>query len=413
MTRTLSRSLAIAFPALVVVACGTPLPGGDDDGGGFRAVTVPDTDDGVTRTGVDTITGIRCDSPDHCAIATRNRDHGGALFVTTDGAALMPVYTSADIEALDTVIGHAQFLHVDDTGAGWIARLDIASPLVMAASDPSAAASWSFTDPGTNEGDSDFGVLNNQELVRAADDGTWLYVYSGVMWSATQAPSASTAWTGLWSPQRVPPFPEDFAALKAADATLCDSDPAISVAPDLGQLGYASPDLSLVIYPGGGPNQGATDAPGVCVSRDGGHSFHQVAFAGLDPAQVRPVAVECLDANRCWAIGGVDFDGAPAYVYYSTDASAAAPTWTAATVPSAADRDSPRGIAFAPDGQHGWVVGNRGLVWRSSDGGATWTDASAELAAVAGSDITFESATVIDADHVWLGGDDGTLLRSD
>jgi hypothetical protein len=405
---------------MLAVACGTPVLGDDDDdddGAGFRTVAVPDTDDGVTRTDIDTITGIHCESPTACAIATRNRDHGGALFVTTDGAALTPVFTSADIEA-QGLIGHAQFLNVDDTGAGWIARVDVASPLVMAAAEPTTAASWSLVDPGTNEGESDFAVLNNQELVRAADDGTWLYVYSGVMWMATQPPGPSTAWTGLWSPGRVPPFPEDYDALKAADPTLCESGPAVNSAPDFGQLGYASPDLGLVIYPAGGPNQdrayqGSTDAPGVCVSRDRGQSFHVVAFDGLDPAQVGPVVVDCIDADRCWAIGGVEFDGAPAYVYYSTDASAAAPTWTAATVPSQEDRDSPRGIAFAPDGQHGWLVGDRGLVWRTGDGGATWTDASADIAAVAGADLTFQSAAVIDADHVWLGGDDGTLLRSD
>jgi hypothetical protein len=406
-----------AMMALAVALTGCPPPAGgddDDDGGGgdFHTVTLPETD-GVDRAR-DTVTGVRCESATSCAITTRNRDEGGALFVTGDGTTLEPVLTGAEIEADVPGLGaEVGFLGVDDTGAGWVARIDVASRLVLATGDPITAASWALVEPGTNDADSDFRDLSNQELVRAGTDGSWLYVTSGIIWAADAAPSATTAWAGVWSPNRIPPFPRNYDELKADDPTLCDSDPTIAVAPDMGRFGYASPDLGFVIYPAGGPNQARTDVPGVCVSHDRARTFHQVPFAGLDPAQVGPLAVQCLDADRCWAIGGVDFDSAPAYVYYSTDASAAAPTWLAATVPTQADRDSPRALAMAPDGEHGWLVGNRGLAWRTSDGGATWTDESVAVAAVAGDDVTFHAVEVLDGGSVWIGGEDGVLLAGD
>ncbi len=316
--------------------------------------------------------------------------------------------TSDEIAESVDLLGEVQFLAIDDTGAGWIARLKLAEPFVIATDDPTAASSWSLVEVGTSEGESDFDVLNNQELVRAGSGGDWLYIYSGVMWHADQAPSSSTAWTGRWAPNRIPTFPANYDELKDGDPTLCDADPVVAISPDMGQLGFASADLGFLIYPAGGVNQLSTDPPGVCVSHDGGGTFHQVPFEGLGEDVVGPFAVHCVDPDRCWAFGGLNFDDAPAYVYYSLDASADAPTWDSAQVPSEVDADHPRALAMAPDGRNGWLVGDRGLVWRTADGGATWTDAGAALTAVA-ADVDWTTVFALDADHVWLGGDDGIL----
>jgi hypothetical protein len=389
-------------------------PDGDGPGTGeYRLVELVATADGVDRAGVDVVTGIRCAAADHCAFATRNRDSGGALFTTADGDRLEPVFTSKDIEAATGLIGYAQFLSIDDTGAGWIARLDIAEPFVMSSGDPASPASWSMVDVGSNESDSDFSVLNNQELVRASAAGDWLYIYSGVIWRAGSAPGSATTWSGMWAPHRVPTFPRDYEAQKDADPTLCDSDPVVAVDPDMGQLGYASDDLGFVVYPAGGRNQAATDPPGVCVSHDGGASFHQVPFPNLAEEEIGPLAVHCLDADRCWAFNGVAFDGGPAYVYYSSDASAANPTWRRGVAPSEDDDDQPRALAMAPDGQRGWLVGDDGLAWQTSDGGATWTDARAELAGAAGGDVDWTSVVALEGGRAWFGGAAGVLLKRD
>ena len=374
-----------------------------DDEPRFHLVDLVDTDDGVQRLGVDTVNGIRCADATHCAIATRNFGDGGALFVTADGTALEPVMTTRER------LGGAQFLGIDDTGQGWIARIDRAGPFVIAAGDPSAAASWSLVAVGASDSGSDFTELNSQELVRAGSGGDWLYVYSGIAWHAATAPGETTAWSGQWSPGRLPPFPADYDARKEADATLCDSDPAVAIEPDMTHLGFASADLGAILFPAGGRNQPGTDPPGVCVSHDRGVTFHQVAFPDLRAGEIGPLAVACLDADRCWAFGGVDFDGGPAYVYRSSDASAAAPTWQRGAVPSQADSDQPRAISFAPDALHGWLVGDDGLIWRTDDGGATWADAAGELAAVAGM-VDWTSVFAVAPDRVWLGGADGVLV---
>ena len=371
--------------------------GSDDGGEGFRVVLLIDTDDGVQRVGVDTVTAIRCLDAGRCAFGTYNFSDGGALFVTADGETLTTVRTT-----------EAQFQGIDDTGAGWIARLSQASPFFMAAGDPTVAASWSAVEVGLNESDMDFEVLNSQELVRAGTGGDWLYVYEGAMWRADRAPSATTEWTGLWSPHRVPPFPADWETRKEADPTLCDSDPDNGFLPGLADFGFASADLGFVIYGAGRVSQISSDPPGVCVSRDGGATFHQVPFPGLGDGEGGPYAVVCLDADRCWAYGVEPFSGDPPYVYYSTNASAAAPTWQRAQVP-AGDSDTPRDIGFAPDGLHGWLVGENNLAWETVDGGVTWTDRGPETEALVG-EVDLTSAYPLDGERVWLGGSRGVLL---
>jgi hypothetical protein len=418
MQRLCSIRLFLVF-AWAVPACAPVDPDeeddgdlGDDDGDdesddgsadGLRLVDLVDTEDGVQRMGVDTVNGIRCVDAAHCAIATRNFSDGGALYVTADGQTLQPVLTSDDLP------GSSQFLGIDDTGAGWIARIDRSGPIVLAAGDPISASSWSQVEVGSNESESDFTVLNNQELIRAGTGGDWLYVYSGVVWHAPTGPSPTTAWLGRWAPHRLPTFPPDYDERKAADPTLCDSDPVVGTEPDMTAFGFASADLTIVMYPAGGVNQGATDPPGVCISRDGGATFHQVPFEGMSAEEVGPLAIYCLDNDRCWAFGGIPFDGAPAYVYASTNASTATPIWRRAVPAGEADDHRPRAISFAPDGQHGWLVGDDGLVWTSADGGATWSDVSGTFVALAGM-LDWTSVFAVDATRAWIGGASGALV---
>jgi photosystem II stability/assembly factor-like uncharacterized protein len=62
-------------------------------------------------------------------------------------------------------------------------------------------------------------------------------------------------------------------------------------------------------------------------------------------------------------------------------------------------------VAFLPNGQHGWIVGNNGLVLRTKDGGATWTTMDAGV----GDSQLLRAIFPVSADEVWLAGYGGTL----
>jgi photosystem II stability/assembly factor-like uncharacterized protein len=76
-------------------------------------------------------------------------------------------------------------------------------------------------------------------------------------------------------------------------------------------------------------------------------------------------------------------------------------TWTlAATLPAGLTLWD---IAFA-DALHGWIVGDRGLVLHTRDGGASWQRQES------GTERPLNSVVAIDADTAWITGSIGTLL---
>lgn len=62
-------------------------------------------------------------------------------------------------------------------------------------------------------------------------------------------------------------------------------------------------------------------------------------------------------------------------------------------------------VAFLPNGQHGWIVGNNGLILRTKDGGDTWTS----MDSGAGISTPLRAIFPVTADEVWLAGERGTL----
>lgn len=99
---------------------------------------------------------------------------------------------------------------------------------------------------------------------------------------------------------------------------------------------------------------------------------------------------------------------AKAYVQRTTDGGR---TWRAVALPSSvADRTLALNAAFfAPDGQHGWIVGydfdaSAALGLATTDGGATWS----VLSGLGKSKLY--SGFALDATHVWVGGEQGVLL---
>jgi hypothetical protein len=201
--------------------------------------------------------------------------------------------------------------------------------------------------------------------------------------------------------------PEDIETQRAADPTLCDSDPGVNLSPMASQTVHVATDLSILVAPAGSQFQDTNDTPGVCISTDGGKSFHHAAFAG---AANGPNGVGCSSKDHCVAYADVPYGGdanAPA-VFVSNDATkGAASTWTAAKTPSLQVPSWLRYVTFAADGQHGWLVGWQGgatpFLWTTADGGATWTDASSKLGVT--DDFRPYSVFALDATHLWVGGE--------
>lgn len=118
-------------------------------------------------------------------------------------------------------------------------------------------------------------------------------------------------------------MPEGFEDLYAADSTLCDSDVSTSEAPVATQNVFVSEDLALAVFPAAGLNELGTAKPGVCISTDRGVTFYDVPFADLadlDISSPGPLAVTCLDNDKCFAYSGLDFQEGSVYVYYTDNA---------------------------------------------------------------------------------------------
>src|SRR5262249_62230738 len=138
------------------------------------------------------------------------------------------------------------------------------------------------------------------------------------------------------------------------------------------------------------------------------HSFDHAEL----PALVEGTAgVGCTSKDHCdgYADTGFDVKKSKAYVFVSNDASkGSASTWTAAKMPALTDGTNFRYVFFAPDNMHGWLLGwNNGaspLIFATTDGGATWTDATAILGPNV-EDFRPYFGVAIDAKHIYIGGE--------
>ena len=100
--------------------------------------------------------------------------------------------------------------------------MDKSIGFLSASGDGNSADQWSVTPIG-----SDLVGLNSQVMF-AESGGYWIYLRQGVVYGSSAGPGDGASWTGLWSPQTIPPNPENYDDLKAADDTICDSAPVAS-----------------------------------------------------------------------------------------------------------------------------------------------------------------------------------------
>jgi hypothetical protein len=371
----------------------------------FRAVTLLGNGDRVT--------GIYCVDPHTCVVTGDPFGEAGHVY-SSDGMTITGTLVTGDstYAQMFGTVGTVSFLGVSLVGGKVVARsIDAEAAFVTATTNVTTAASWTGVEGVSNT--TDFG-LNSQFGV--GTDGThWTLVTAGRIWEATALPGPATAWTNIYSPQATPQIPANIDTMRAADPTLCNTDPSVSISPDLTQAVFVAADDSLIIAPAGAVNQAGDDTAGVCISTDHGHTFHHSAFAGIAMG-AGPVGVTCTSKDHCVAVGGLQSNPGSAYVFVSTNASSGATsTWTMAVTPALPTDTLLRAAAFAPDGMTGWLVGitsaNGPLLFTTIDGGATWADATSTISALAQGN-KLHSVYAFDATHVWIGGENDTLLTS-
>ena len=252
--------------------------------------------------------GVYCSGASKCVLATHsNTGDPGAVFAmsdTTVGAKLLDGTYQGALSNVSGILGDLDFQGFTPTSAGLVARVSDASVYAVAASgsDITQASSWTFKSMGRSGGSrvgGDFADIQTSS-------NKWVLVASGIIYSGSTAPGDTSAWTGLWSPTRVPPFPGDFTTQYNADKTLCDADVTAGGIPFPSDPIYISQDLGLMVSVAGGLNQNENgdSQVGVCISTDQGQHFYYVPFAGT-PANASspgPVGVTCTDNDHCYAL---------------------------------------------------------------------------------------------------------------
>lgn len=298
------------------------------------------------------------------------------------------------------------------TSAGVVAAVDFQETLVISKDD---GATFSIGPLGTLGGDNG----PSKQIWISKDGASAWHVTDdiGNVWYSAQDPAAGTTWTRTWQPEASPTVPDplpDGACTGAYHSGYFSFDP--------GRVFWVSPDGKTMMY-----GRGYGDDPaGLCISTDGGHSFYPKDFPNPPASSamsVPYVITFASDAMHGLAARGSEYEDSGAYVYVTSDGGK---TWAAGTLPADVMASGSKAIIdngfFAPDGQHAWLVGyttandNRALILKTSDGGKTWNDVTSAFVTAVGpsaANIELHTGFALDADHIWIGGNYGSLFYSD
>lgn len=399
---------------------GGPSGGGGSSGGGGGGATpgakgwtvMPLLDDErdpertYFRAGNDMVTGIFFASLDEGFVTTTGENqtsqNGGVIYRAKQKQITDIAFGGPGLSKC-LGIGEISYLGIQKTSKGYVARSADVCDFV---SSDDGGKTFSVGPPGVGD---PFGSEANLAY-RETATGAVVVRNTGVISVTTGAPGPNAIWDDIWAPGGVPPTPNP------VPDDQCQAGPYSQFNPKISDIIYVSPDGTFMAY-GASP----ADDPQVCVSTDGGKSFFPKILPGVSEDVLFAPPVGVTFANAQVGIAWYAFNIYPdaTYIYRTTDGGN---TWAKAALPPelAGKGVELNGGFFAPDGQHGWIVGYNydngiGLVLKTSDAGATWTSASGDLAAKveAAGGGKLRSGFALDEYHLWVGGERGVLLANE
>jgi hypothetical protein len=349
----------------------------------------------------DWVTDMRFTSPTQGLVATftfANPDssQGGAIFAV-NGTTLNVVASGTVLQ--DSAGNGGGFMGLYVAGQSIISPMNNVERIVTSTNGGGAFALGQAGNGFSNSG------LQPALAYAVDNNGHWWAADNENVYTSPTAPGSSATWT-----------------IKTPAATDCDppstynSDPTGGGMTDrMGMNLHVSADGNTIVYP--------QSTVAVCVSTTGGSSWTKVTPPNPPASPPTRRQILFMDDTHALFFGGDDLTGDTAFVYTTGDGGQ---HWTASTIPAQGAQDVHQldTAFFAPDHQTGWIVGKQSLddatppplLWKTTDGGKTWTDIT--TTSFTGTPIDpsgFSQLTTgfaLDANHIWLGGHEGALYSN-
>lgn len=140
---------------------------------------------------------------------------------------------------------------------------------------------------------------------------------------------------------------------------------------------------------------------------------NDVLFTEPNPnGQINGFTMVDGNVNRIWAIGHRFSGNERTSIFRTLNANAASPVWdTVKAFPWGTLAPQLRNIKFANQ-DTGYVCGSRGKVYRTINGGTTWTDISPDTTRNSNNTATYTALSVVNGRTVYLGGSGRRIFRS-
>jgi hypothetical protein len=364
-------------------------------GGGWKTMTLPSPHDG------DEITGIFYSSATAGFIATvpgQNANAGAVLAVTATSVGAI-AFDGDVSQSAGGVLGGLEFEGLLATPSGSLIAITDSNDLVSA---PTLTGAFTNVKNGVGDigGGQVAGAFFGSNLTLLGIDGNGFE-------KASSVPSPTAVYTDIFDPGSIPTVPDPIPNNQCQDAVEVGDSfesglTAVTFSADGNTIAYTT--LS-----------DADAVPEVCVSKDGGQTFLPTELTGKP--QLKPGGIifpKPSDASTLIVYSGDLVEADANYVLRSTNGGT---SFTPVTLPTGltAKKLQLYGAFFLADGMHGWIVGydgsaDTGLALVTSDGGQTWTLDATVAAATASGVQKLHSVFALDTSHVWMGGENGTLI---
>lgn len=357
----------------------------------------------VYHSGNTLVTGIHFASIDDgyvvSAGANQTFSYGGAVFRAKQKEVTEVLFSGN--QTATCALGTTDFIGIEPTPGGYMAKA-FACDLV---SSKDGGATFGVERAGAGNA---FGLEDTLAL-RYLKSGALMVRETGVISRTSSSPGPTAVWTDTWAPGAVPPIPNP------VPADQCQSGPESQGVPSIDQAAYVSPNGQLIAY-----TSSPDHDPQICISNDGGESFYPKVLAGVaeDVLFAPPTGVVFTTPMNGITFYANSLYAGLGYVFHTTDGGE---SWSKVELPVdvANKRIELQRAFFAPDGDHGWLVGfdydsSVALLLKTSDGGASWQMSGGDLAAKVAESGGGKLSTgfALDANHIWVGGDDGIFAAN-